>query len=203
MMANSRFVTGDGAFGESSVIRTDIHTANTFDRTVAVFASRIGRLAAKNGLRPRGSVAATGGIANCCVPELFSAKSWLIDRAGLLVVAVMKGWVADGLPERAAHTTVSVGPVPVTIVLTFTRPGSRHLGRTLWPASENPSGSIDVPVTVTVFPANRVGTCVASRMRLPSDIVPEVAELVSPKGIGIAVVLVASDTVGKLKSASS
>ena len=41
MIANIRFVTGDGALGESSVILTVIQIAKTFERTVAVFAMRI------------------------------------------------------------------------------------------------------------------------------------------------------------------
>lgn len=65
MIANMRFVTGRAALAEVSVIRTEIHTAKTFERTVAVFASLTGRLAARNGLSPRGSVGGFGGISTC------------------------------------------------------------------------------------------------------------------------------------------
>ena len=71
-MAKSRFVTGEGAFVESSVILTVIQMAKTLERTVAVFANRIAWAYGKNVFLSRGK---------SVVPE------------------VVKFWIAIGPPK--------------------------------------------------------------------------------------------------------
>ena len=119
MMAKRRFVTGEGAFGESSVTLTVIQIANTLERTVAVFASRIARARVKNGLSSRRSpnVPVTMGV---------EVSSHPMDFAGV----VENGFAGLVLLINVVQTTSSkstAGFVLETIVFTFTFPGSRHL----------------------------------------------------------------------------
>lgn len=239
MIANMRFLTGEGALGESSVIRTVIQTAKTCDRIVAVLARRIASAYAKNGFRSRGyrssptgvvwsasGVAVSGGAVPeskaALVPESRSSIlanesagfAGLIPRsvglfgiagiagivglprdAGMAGIAVRgrsisgrgkKGFDGKLEPRNVVQTTSSTKGVmsvrmvvPETTVLTFTFPGSRHFDITpkeplvaiVEPLIESvfkPSSSWPEPVTVSVFPAKRLGTYVASRINEPS-----------------------------------
>ena len=98
--------------------------------------------------------------------------------AGLVAV---KGLVGGCGPPISAGQMVAA--LPAGIVLTFTRPGSRHWEK----VSKMPSfvkpyvlKSFNAPVAsahclkATVFPVNREGTIVASRIKLPAAAAGEV-----------------------------
>ena len=90
MIANIRFVTGEGEFGESSVILTVIQTAKTWERIVAVLARRMDCAYEKKGFLSRGKKLVPD--VKFCVaigpPEVpLNESIWATDSAGLAACA--------------------------------------------------------------------------------------------------------------------